>query len=116
MWHLRLGNVLVAKLLEYLFNGPCLTDVGCTYKLIKKGVLNKIKNNFTVQKSHFQPEFMINCIIYCKNTVEIPVNYLERKGISKITGKLNKAIKLGFIMILFILKNKALKIFKIKYI
>lgn len=114
-WHLRLGNVVVGKLLEYLFNGPCLTDVGCTYKLIKKDILNKIKNNLTVKKSHFQPEFMINCIIYCKNVVEIPVNYLERKGQSKITGKLDKAIKLGIIMIIFILKNKFLKTIKIKY-
>ena len=69
----------------------------------------------TVKKSHFQPEFMINGIIYCKNVVEIPVNYLERKGQSKITGKLDKAIKLGIIMIIFILKNKFLKTIKIKY-
>jgi hypothetical protein len=34
----------VAKWLEWLFNGPCLTDVGCSFKLIKKKSLKKIEN------------------------------------------------------------------------
>ena len=62
-WYLRYGNWAVAKLLEYLFNGPSLTDVGCTYKLIDKESLNQIRNTFRVKNSHFQPEFMINSII-----------------------------------------------------
>ena len=33
---LRWGNYAVAKLMEFLFNGTNLTDVGCTMRLIKR--------------------------------------------------------------------------------
>ena len=39
---LRYGNCAVAKLLEYLHNGPCLTDVGCTYKMFSRAALNRV--------------------------------------------------------------------------
>lgn len=105
-WFLRIGNVVVAKLLEYLHNGPCLTDVGCTMKLIKKEALSKIIDKFTVGKSHFSPEFMILCIIHKIKCVEIPVNYCSRIGNSKITGQFWKAFKLGWIMIGLIISYK----------
>jgi hypothetical protein len=97
---------VVAKLLEYLHNGPCLTDVGCTLKLIKKESLKKIVNKFTVGKSHFSPEFMTLCILNNIKCVEIPVNYRPRIGTSKITGEFWKAFKLGWIMIGLIIKYK----------
>ena len=65
--------------------------------------LYKIKNTFKVKGSHFQPEFMINSILAVKQIVEIPVDYLPRKGYSKITGNLSTAIKLGIVMIFYIL-------------
>lgn len=101
-WFLRLGNEAVAKLLEYLYNGPCLTDVGCTMKLIKREVLLRIKDRFTVGGSHFSPEFMLLCILSGAKCVEIPLNYRPRIGTSKITGQFWKAFKLGLVMILLI--------------
>lgn len=98
-WFLRVGNWAVAKFLEYLFNGPSLTDVGCTYKLIKKEKLKQISHLFTVGGSHFSPEFMILCIKNKFKCVEIPVNYKSRIGTSKITGSFWKAFKLGWVMI-----------------
>ncbi len=105
-WFLRIGNVAVAKLLEYLHNGPCLTDVGCTMKLISRKGLNKIKNKFTVGKSHFSPEFMVLCLKNNLRTIEIPVNYCKRIGESKITANFWKSFKLGLIMIGLIIKYK----------
>lgn len=105
-WFLRYGNVVVAKFLEYLFNGPCLTDVGCTMKLIKKPVLEKFVHKLAVQKSHFQPEFMINSLLASKKVVEIPLNYYSRHGTSKITGKFTKAFKLGLVMIGYIIYRR----------
>lgn len=105
-WLLRIGNVAVAKLLEYLFNGPCLTDVGCSMKLIKKEVLRTFVQHLSVTGSHFQPQFMIMCILSSSKVIEIPVEYLPRKGVSKITGKLSKAVRLGLTMIIFILKTR----------
>lgn len=104
-WFLRLGNVFVAKLLEYLHSGPCLTDVGCTFKLIKKKVYNKIYKRFNVGNSSFSPEFMMHCLKVSK-CVEIPVNYKERVGESKITGDFWKAFKLGWVMIFMIIRYK----------
>ena len=103
---LRLWNVLVAKILELFFNGPCLTDVWCTFKLIKKQSLSKIINKFTVWWSHFSPEYMLLVIKNNIKAVEIPVNYKERIGVSKITSNNWKAIKLWFRMLLMMLSYK----------
>jgi len=103
---LRVGNVIVAKLLEYLHNGPCLTDVGCTMKIIKKESLEKIQGQFSVKGSHFNPEVMILTIKNKIKCVEIPVNYKERVGDSKITSDFWKTFKLGIIMIGYIFKRR----------
>jgi len=105
-WFLRIGNVFVAKLLEYVHNGPCLTDVGCTMKLIHRKALNKIKNKFRVGGSYFSPEFMIIAIKSKLKCIEIPVNYGERVGESKITSTTWKSFKLGLVMIWLIMSSK----------
>ena len=103
---LRMGNWAVAKLLEYLFNGPSFTDVGCTYKLIHRRAYEKIKDSLTVDGNWFSPEYMIRVLQHQLSVVEIPVRYGARIGISKITGKRSKAIVLGFRMIRFILTER----------
>lgn len=100
---LRYGNVAVAKLLEYLHNGPCLTDVGCTFKMIRRKALEQIEPLLTVGKSHFSPQLMtvlMRCGFRC---IEIPVHYRSRLGTSKITGSFWKAWKLGWKMIFMII-------------
>jgi len=96
---LRYGNWAVAKLLEYFHNGPCLTDVGCTYKAISRRALAHLSPMFTVGGSHFSPELMILAIRSRLSCVEIPVHYQPRVGISKITGNRWKAFRLGLRMI-----------------
>ncbi len=103
---LRLGNWFIAKVLEYAHNGPSLTDVGCTLKLIKGPQLRKIIGRFTVGGSAFSPEFMILCVKNGFSIVEIPVNYKSRVGTSKITGNFFKALRLGLRMIWLILAYK----------
>ena len=44
-WFLKWGNYAIAKLIEFLFNTSHLSDVGCTYRLIKRRAYEKIKNN-----------------------------------------------------------------------
>jgi glycosyltransferase involved in cell wall biosynthesis len=96
---LKWGNWALGKMIEVLYNGPSLTDVGCTYRLIKKEALEKIQSEFTVGGSHFSPEMMILAIKQNIPTIEIPVNYKPRLGQSKITGKKGHAFKLGLKMI-----------------
>jgi len=107
---LRYGNVAVGKLLEYLHNGPCLTDVGCTMKLIKKGAYSKIRKKLCVGDSRFSPHFMIRCIRSELKCVEIPVNYRERVGESKITFNFWRSFNLGIRMIFLIIADRFRKI------
>jgi glycosyltransferase involved in cell wall biosynthesis len=95
---LRYGNVAVAKLLEYLHNGPCFTDVGCTFKMIRRAVLKQIESYLTIGQSHFSPQLMIVLVRTGMRCVEIPVHYRSRVGTSKITGSLWSACKLGWKM------------------
>lgn len=105
-WFLRLGNWFMAKFLEYMHNGSCLTDVGCTFKAIKKDALKKIMPYFSIGKSEFSPEFMILCIKKKLKIIEIPINYKERIGESKITNGFWNSFKLGLKMFFLIIKYK----------
>jgi glycosyltransferase involved in cell wall biosynthesis len=100
---LRYGNVIVAKILEYLHNGPCLTDVGCTMKLIHRKSYEQIKRKLSVDGQHFSPEFMVIAIRSGLKCVEIPVNYRERVGESKITSTFWKSFWLGGRMVSMII-------------
>ncbi len=97
----RFGNWAVAKLLEVVHNGPTLTDVGCTYKLISRDVLDKISPLFPLSSGDgkWSPEFMIWTIKKGFVPIEIPVIYKPRVGQSMYTGSVWKAAILGFKMI-----------------
>lgn len=103
---LKWGNWAVAKLLEFLFNGPSLTDVGCTMRLIKKEALAKIQDKFSVGTSYFSPEMMILGALNNLKMVEIPLNYRPRRGESKITGRKFMAIRVGLKMICLIFRYR----------
>lgn len=100
---LRWGNWFVAKLLEVTHNTSSITDVGCTFRLIRSEAYEQIADKLTVGKSHFSPEMLVRVAQSDISMVEVPVNYRARKGESKITGDFWPALKLGFVMIAFIL-------------
>jgi len=104
----RFANWLWAKVIEVLYNGPVLTDVGCTYKLINRASLNKIKKYFNKSKGDgtFSPELMIWLVRLEKKIIEIPVIYKERVGESSYTGSVWKAGKLGLKMLPMIIKYR----------
>ena len=108
---LRMGNIFVAKILQYMFLGPTLTDVGCTYKLISRQAYNKIKENLKIIGSEFQPELMINLILKKIRILEIPVNYLEREGKSKITYNFISSFRLALKMLVLIFKLRIKSLF-----
>ncbi len=104
----RFGNWLWAKMIEVLFNGPVLTDVGCTYKLVNRKLLEEIKKLFKYSKGDgtFSPELMIWLIKHDKKIIEIPVIYKERVGKSGYTGSVWRAAKLGLEMLPVIVKYR----------
>jgi glycosyltransferase involved in cell wall biosynthesis len=107
-WFLRMGNMALAKMLEWLFNGPCLSDCGCTLRLINRAALQCFNDKFTVNGSHFLPEMVILALRHGLKIIEIPVNYRGRIGESKITGTIKGTIKTGTNMIRLILRYRFL--------
>jgi glycosyltransferase involved in cell wall biosynthesis len=105
-WFLRLGNLAVAKLVQFLHDGPSLTDCGCTLRLIHKPALDRIQDRLTVGGSHFLPEMVILALKTGLRVIEVPVNYRGRVGESKITGTLKGTLRTGFRMIGLILKYR----------
>ena len=102
-WFLRVGNVAVAKLLQYLFDGPSLSDCGCTMRLIRREAVARMHDRLTVGKSHFLPEMVVLGLLDGLHVIEVPVNYRGRLGESKITGSFKTTIKVGMSMIGLIL-------------
>jgi glycosyltransferase involved in cell wall biosynthesis len=103
-WLLFWGNLFLAKLIQFRFwDKVRLTDVGCTFRAIRKNALKKIINKFKIGSSEFSPEMIIVALKNNIRTVEIPVNYKMRIGESKITSNLWKSFKLGLIMLKLIL-------------
>ena len=103
-WFLRLGNIAVAKLAEFLFNTPQLTDCGCTLRLVRRDKLQLFVNHLQVTRSHFLPEMVIRARQYGLSMIEIPINYRPRVGESKITGTFKGTFNTGMRMIGLILK------------
>jgi glycosyltransferase involved in cell wall biosynthesis len=102
----RFGNWFWAKVVEVLYNGPGLTDIGCTYKLISKEALSKIKDLFVMSDGDgkFSPEFIIWVLRRKIKLIEIPVMFRPRIGKSMYTGSVLKAAKLGFFEMIMIIR------------
>ncbi len=105
-WFLRVGNLVVAKMIQILYGGPSLSDCGCTMRLTHREALAKIQDEMTVGGSHFLPEMVILGLKKKLRVIEVPVNYRRRVGESKITGTLSGTLRTGFRMIGVILKHR----------
>jgi glycosyltransferase involved in cell wall biosynthesis len=105
-WFLRVGNVAVAKLLQYLFGGPSLSDCGCTMRLIQRDAATRMHPRLTVGSSHFLPEMVVLALLDGLHVIEVPVNYRGRLGESKITGSVTTAVRVGLNMIGLILSYR----------
>lgn len=108
----RFANWLWAKFIEVLYNGPVLTDVGCTYKLLNRESLEHIKKYFYLSRGDgtFSPELMIWTIVKEKKVIEIPVIYKERVGESGYTGSVWRAGRLGVKMLPTIVRYLFIKL------
>ena len=103
-WFLRVGNWAVAKMIQVLYDGPSLTDCGCTLRLTHRAALHRIQDQLTVGGSHFLPEMVIRGLRNGLRIIEVPINYRGRVGESKITGNLRGTLRTGFNMIALVLR------------
>ena len=103
---LRFGNMAVAKLIQYSFGIPKLTDCGCTYRVLNRSLVNKILPFLNVGWSHFLAQLVILTALSNKTILEIPVHYKKRIGTSKITGSMKRAILVGIRMVNLVVKYR----------
>jgi glycosyltransferase involved in cell wall biosynthesis len=106
-WFLHWGNLLLAKLIQVQFwKKVRLTDVGCTFRGIKRQALLKVLDKFREGGPCFSPEMIIWCLKAGLRTVEIPIRYKERMGHSKITANRKKSLIVGLRMLKLILNQQ----------
>lgn len=94
-WWLRWGNWAVAKLTELLFNTGWLSDVGCTFRVLRRSAIDRLGDDYAGNGSSFGYEMMLRVIEADLRFVQVPVNYRERVGTSSVTGSTWTAIGLG---------------------
>lgn len=100
---LKVGNWFVAKMMQVMYRTNSLSDVGCTFRLIKKPALRKIQDSFRIKSGFFGPEMMLLTNHFDIPFVQIPIKYQARVGESSYTGDFKKAFVLGMKMIWFII-------------
>jgi len=103
---LRHGNYAVAKLIEVTFNTTSLSDVGCTYRLIRRDAVDILKGHYRVGGSHFGLEMLLLAVEKRIPFIQIPVNYKSRVGTSSVTGNKWVAVGLGLTMAGFIIRRR----------
>lgn len=103
---LRLGNIILAKLIQVLYRTPALSDCGCTLRVMKKTVVQKILPNLTVGDSHFLSELLVVTLLKGFQVVELPIHYRQRVGVSKITGSLRRSVMVGCKMFFLIISYR----------
>ncbi|MBA3430268.1 MAG: glycosyltransferase family 2 protein [Actinobacteria bacterium] len=104
---LRWGNWAVAKMIEVLFNTPYLSDVGCTFRVLRRAVVGDLHPQFRTTGSAFGLELLMLSVVRRHRFVQVPVKYLPRVGVSSVTGDRLKTFLLGARMVALVLAYRA---------
>jgi glycosyltransferase involved in cell wall biosynthesis len=111
---LRWGNWFVAKLTELLFNTTYLSDVGCTFRLVKRERALEIIEYSRSNGSIFGFQMLLEALIRGCKVIQIPVNYHSRIGESSVTGSKLKAFMLGNYMMIYLVRRRLQTLCKLK--
>ena len=100
------GNMAVSTLLRLRFWHPVflgaasLSDVGCTYRAIRKDALVEILPDLEVGENHFSPHMLLVALYRGYSLIEIPVTLRRRIGVSKGAGRsFWSGVRVGLVMI-----------------
>ena len=97
------ADVGEAKIIEFLFSSNRLTDVGCTFSLIRKDVVSALDNRWLKGGSYFVTEMRLQVAAAQIPFVEIPVVFQRRLlGKSYVVDTRIKLAKEGIKMLFFI--------------
>jgi hypothetical protein len=105
-WFMAWGNLYLAILIRlrywnWAFLGRVqLTDVGCTFRVIRREALARIMDELTVGSHHFSPHMIVVALQHHLAVTEVPIKFRKRVGVSKGAGG-NRwtAIRVGLSMI-----------------
>jgi len=105
-WFLVWGNLFLAKLIQLKYwSIKCwgrvrLTDVGCTYRAIRREALEKIIDRLEAKGIYFSPHMIMVALNNNLKVVEVPITFRERVGMSKGAGGSRwRATKIGLKML-----------------
>lgn len=93
------GNMAVAMLLrlrfwDERFLGPAgLTDVGCTFRAVRRQALERILPDLKVGGNHFSLHMLLVALAHGISIVEIPIRFSRRVGKSKGASR---SLRTGF--------------------
>jgi hypothetical protein len=104
------GNIAVGTLLRLRFwdsqflGAARLSDVGCTFRAIRREALERILPDLAVGGHHFSPHMMVVALHSRLRLIEIPVTFRRRIGASKgASQSARKGFQVGLQMIWHIL-------------
>ena len=83
---MQYGNVFMSKLLQLRFWKVRLTDLGCTYRIIRRDALAKIIDRLTITGNEFLCEMTLVALEEELKVIEIPLSLKKRIGQSKGVG------------------------------
>lgn len=99
------GNQLGAKLLqlrfwEWRFMGKLrLSDLGCTFRAMRREALAEIIDDLSVGGNHFSPHMIMVSLRQGHTVIEVPVTFWPRVGVSKGASNFIKAMSIGLAML-----------------
>jgi len=100
------GNIFASALLRLKFwdlqflGAVSLSDLGCTYRAIRREALAKIARQLQVGGDHFSPDMIMAALASGLSIVEIPVSFRRRIGDSKGASRsLWQGLRVGLAMI-----------------
>jgi len=99
------GNQLGAKLLQLRFwesrflGRVQLSDLGCTYRAMRREALAEIIDELSVGGMHFSPHMIMVSLRRGHDVVEVPIRFSPRVGLSKGANSLISAVRIGAAML-----------------
>lgn len=105
-WFMAWGNVFLAFLIrlrywDTTFLGRTrLTDVGCTFRVIRREALARIVDQLSVGGHYFSPHMILIALRENLSIIEVPIRFRKRMGLSKgAGGSRTRAARIGLEMV-----------------
>jgi glycosyltransferase involved in cell wall biosynthesis len=101
-----LGNIFLAILitLKYIDKHIKISDVGCTFRIIRRDALERIIDKLKEGGNAFSPHMIMVALENSLNIIEVPITFWKRRGKSKgASANKWKGIKTGLEMLKIII-------------